>query len=103
MEKDWANAVWELASKFAEVRGKAIVLQLLDKKFIRDVYIAPAAIAMGNLRVVVQPQPLASKSNFRRWTTYDLALPPIGSGDVEELAALAGLLLRLEPYFQEKE
>lgn len=92
---DWAYAVWGLASKFAEVRGKAIELQLMDEKFIREVYIDPAAIARGNLRVDVRPQPLASKSKFHRSTIYDLEHPPIGSGDVEELAILAELLLRL--------
>lgn len=95
----YAFAIWGLASRFAAVRGHPITLKLMDNKFIREVAIDPAAIAMGNLRVDSRPQPIASESKFRVSRIYDLNQPPIAAGDVEELATLADLLLLLKPYF----
>lgn len=90
-----------LAEKFARVRGEPMTLVLRDKKRIRNVHIAPEAIALGNLAVDVRPQALASGP--RRHTIYDLSRPPIAANDVAEMAILAELLERLVPNFPEKE
>jgi len=68
--QDLADAIRGLAEKFAPVR-------------VREVYIDPNAIAMGNLRVDVRPQP--GKAGPKRQTIYDLNEPPIASNDVAEL------------------
>lgn len=100
---EFASQIRTLADRFAGVKGGPMILVLQDKRWIRYVHIAPAAIAMGNLRVDSRPQPIASESRFRVSRIYDLDQPPIAAGDVEELAVLAGLLLRLKPYFQADE
>ena len=96
---EYALAVRGLAEKFARVKGGPMTLVLRDERRIRSVHIDPKAIVLGNLAVDVRPQALAS--GLRRNTIYDLSQPPIATDDVAELAILAGLLLRLEPYFPE--
>jgi len=81
--QDLADAIRGLAEKFAPVRGGSTPLVLPDGKSIREVYIDPNAIAMGNLRVDVRPQP--GKAGPKRQTIYDLNEPPIASNDVAEL------------------
>ncbi len=98
--RNYAFAIWGLAKEFAGVKGGPMTLVLRDGKFIREVFIDPEAIAIGNLRVDVRPQP--GKAGPRRQTIYDLDRPPTGSNDIAELAVLADLLLRPEQNFPEE-